>query len=501
MIRRRPLRAIVAAAFLGGCAHTADFTAPADLCDVPRTYLDVEAHDDPERSLGETTFSQSLREAYMAPSPVRHAEEEPVSPSMLLLSGGSQNGAFGGGFVHRWAEERPGGLPRFKVVTGISTGAIYSTHAFLDRTDVIVRNERIFAEKEILRRYVGKGGMRSISGGITTVRKGAVGDLGPMRTRYLAELTDEVMRAVADEADAGRKLYVAAVDVDLAKAVIFDLTAYAQAYNRLPRGAEAALEHRRACYADVILASSSVPVAAPPTFIDNRMYIDGGARFGFITDEIGKTADELGQWLDRGGPRSTDEPWRPNLYLLVNGTLEVEARCGKLKARKEDDPCAPGTPKGSPEGQHEKWDLLGLIERSVGILINQVYRFSNERVWLAASDRGFVPHMQRILPDLNAAKRAIGFKGESGEKTCAEWAAVDDRVESPLEFHPRYMHCLVEYGFERARKSKWACFDPLPPGIPETAKKKAWDERCRNVPQTFTDDPRIRIPLAAKPAA
>ena len=428
--------------------------------------------------------------------PVEASDElEPVSPSMLLLSGGSQHGAFGGGFVHEWAAERPTGLPRFRVVTGISTGAIYSTHAFLDRTEVIVKNERIFREGEILRRYVGKGGMETVSGGITTVRKGAVGDLYPMRDRYLGELTDDVMKAVAAEADSGRKLYVAAVDVDLGKAAIFDMTEYAQRYRLIPEANTERLEHHRECYANVILASSSVPVAAPPTFIDNRMYIDGGARFGFITDEIGKTADELGKWFDSGDGVATLGSSRPNLYLLVNGTLEVEPRCGKLKTWKNDTPCPPGTSKASPHGQHEKWDILSLVERSVSILVNQVYRFSNERAWLGASNGGFVPHMQRMLPDMNATKRTIEFPGETGANSCAEWAAIDDKVEKPIEFHPRYMHCLVKYGAERAEKSKWACFDPLPSNVPAT-RRKGWDERCKDVPQTFTDNPLVDIPIA-----
>jgi len=393
------------AALVSGCAHPAEFTAQDQMCEVPKTYLEVEAHDDPviEDSLtGSTSFSQSIRNAYQAPpAPETGFNKDPVTSSMLLLSGGSQHGAFGGGFVREWALERPSGLPRFKVVTGISTGAIYATHAFLNRTDVIVKNEHIFREGEILKRYVGNGGMKTLGGGFTTVKKGSVGDLYPMRDRYLGELTDEVVRAVAREADDGRKLYIAAVDLDLGKAAIFDMTQYAQSYRAVPRSDQARLDRMRLCFSNVILASSSVPVAAPPTVIDNRMYIDGGARFGFITDEIGKTADELGNWFAAAARNNLEggvPAHRPNLYLLVNGTLEVELQCGKLKKSQVDNPCPPGTPKASPEGQHEKWDILSLIGRSVDILINQIYRFSNDRVWVASSGWGFIPHMQRMLP-------------------------------------------------------------------------------------------------------
>lgn len=494
----KPKRGLAFLATLAaGCAISPGPEVPvAQMCNVPRTYLGLEAHDDPARTvatMGTQNFSRSLLDAYFRPPPVQLiTAEEPVSPSMLFLSGGSQHGAFGGGFVHEWAKERPSGLPRFKVVTGISTGAIIATHAFLDRTETIVKNERIFAEKELLNRYVGKAGMKSIGGGLTTVRKGSVGDLYPMRERFLTELTDEVVRAVAREADQGRKLYVGAVDIDLGKAAIFDMTEYAQKYAARPATDIGLLAHMRRCYANVILASSSVPVAAPPTFIDNRMYIDGGARFGLITDEIGKTADELGKWFDAGRLLSLGNA-RPNIYVLINGTLEMKLRCGKAKKSNSDDPCPPGSPVASTAGQHEDWDILSLVERSVGILINQIYRFSNDRIWLAATQKGFVPHMQRMLPDIDKKERALPeFPGAGPPRTCDAWAKEDERIEHPVEFHPRYMHCLVEYGAERAEKSKWACFDPLPAFVGKDARM-AWDNRCRGVPQSFTDSPLLRI--------
>ena len=41
------LVALLIAALTGGCAHTPDFTPSHNMCDVPKTYLEVEAHDDP----------------------------------------------------------------------------------------------------------------------------------------------------------------------------------------------------------------------------------------------------------------------------------------------------------------------------------------------------------------------------------------------------------------------------------------------------------------------
>ena len=49
--------------------------------------------------------------------------------SALTLSGGGSRGAYGAGVLSGWTVR--GGRPQFDVVTGISTGALMATHAFL----------------------------------------------------------------------------------------------------------------------------------------------------------------------------------------------------------------------------------------------------------------------------------------------------------------------------------------------------------------------------------
>src|SRR5580704_17285063 len=54
----------------------------------------------------------------------------PVPPeSILAISGGGDNGAFGAGLLVGWSES--GTRPPFRVVTGISTGALAAPFAFL----------------------------------------------------------------------------------------------------------------------------------------------------------------------------------------------------------------------------------------------------------------------------------------------------------------------------------------------------------------------------------
>lgn len=47
----------------------------------------------------------------------------------LVLSGGGQNGAFGAGLLNGWT--KAGTRPEFRIVTGVSTGALIAPFAFL----------------------------------------------------------------------------------------------------------------------------------------------------------------------------------------------------------------------------------------------------------------------------------------------------------------------------------------------------------------------------------
>jgi predicted acylesterase/phospholipase RssA len=47
----------------------------------------------------------------------------------LALSGGGAHGAFGAGFIYGWTEMST--MPEFKIVTGISTGALIACLTFL----------------------------------------------------------------------------------------------------------------------------------------------------------------------------------------------------------------------------------------------------------------------------------------------------------------------------------------------------------------------------------
>jgi len=400
------------------------------------------------------------------------SDGRPIAPAMLFLSGGSQHGAFGAGFLKGW-KERETHLPKFAVVTGISTGAILSTFAFIDEPDVMAKAYSIQNENRLLKPLVSvKGGSPTIKGYVGLVKKGAIADLRPLRGFLSDVLNDSVLADVAAGALEGRILRVGVVNVDTGTAVSLDLADMARRWATADAALQAAgsdtiaaekarkaKEEAKACYVEAIVASSSAPLAALPVFIDERMYIDGGARFGAYSNEFEKfvALARRPANLVRGKALS------PTVYLLINGDQNIPSRCG----RKDDADCDPprtsenkGKPLGDPAedkpadgklpGPHGKWQFLKMALRSEQILGNQVYRFSADSIAnLARREK-----MSLYYAQINADKGAHPFhlkddKLGEGDMTCDQAYELDKRLLDPVQFYPRYMRCLVDYGYRR----------------------------------------------------
>jgi hypothetical protein len=141
-----------------------------------------------------------------------------------------------------------------------------ATHAFLNQAPATTESYRITSESEILKPYVKSRELKGLRDIYTTMRKGAVAELTPTRELPSTRITESMLKRVADEAR-DRSLLVGTVEVELGKAFIFDMTALAGKF--VSTQDPARRKQLRDCYFDIILASSSVPLAAPPTFIDN----------------------------------------------------------------------------------------------------------------------------------------------------------------------------------------------------------------------------------------
>lgn len=427
---------------LGACNVTPPVTTQAMMCNFDPIPLEVEVPPDAALEERDGELADVVRVSLAsAPAPLGGG-----LPAMLFMSGGGEHGAFGAGYLAGYAEKRGGRLPEFRVVTGISTGSILATFAFLGDTAKMVEGYSITSESELLVPFIRTRDGHPTPGSLVRVmREGAVADLSPLRSRLLEEITPEVLGQVSAAHRSGRKLLVGAVDVDLGQAMVFDLTRMADRYGAATSDAERTL--LRGCYVEAILASSSAPLAARPVFIDNRMYVDGGVRFGMFSDEISGVSP------GGAGARARAPLPRHNVHLIVNGNLEVTQECGKVDSAL----CGPpNPPTGGTAGAHRPWNLVGLAGRSERLLVNQVYRFSADRVRVQAEEAGNPFYVARIEQDVNAFRYTLSDPVlGSGTRTCAEWTALDRSLDHPVQFFPRYMRCLIAYGRERGRTGTW----------------------------------------------
>lgn len=194
------------------------------------------------------------------------AEGDTVRMATLALSGGGADGAFGAGLLAGWTAR--GDRPRFKMVTGISTGAIISVFAYLgpEHDETLRRIYTEYASEDLFVPAI----LRGLTGGTAL--------LDTRRYRRLIEryITGAVVRAMADAYRDGRVLLIGTTNLDAARPVIWNI------------GAIAASGHpdARRLIHDVIQASSAIPAAFPPVLIPvagpggrgyDEMHVDGGA--------------------------------------------------------------------------------------------------------------------------------------------------------------------------------------------------------------------------------
>jgi hypothetical protein len=208
------------------------------------------------------------REAFAALERERAAHGAGALPTanLLALSGGGQDGAFGAGLLTGWTENHTRPRPEFKLVTGVSAGALIAPFAFLGpEYDPTLR--RIFTETAASGVYKRQSLLSIIDGD-------SVVDTGPLLQSILSYLDDDVIARIAQGYRNGRLLLIGTTNLDVGRSVIWNI------------GAIAASGHpnTREFIAKILLASASVPAVFPPVFFDaefdgqhyQEMHVDGG---------------------------------------------------------------------------------------------------------------------------------------------------------------------------------------------------------------------------------
>jgi predicted patatin/cPLA2 family phospholipase len=187
------------------------------------------------------------------------------SASYLAVSGGGDNGAFGAGLLVGWSEN--GTRPSFKLVTGISAGALIAPFAFLGSAyDPQLRAvyTDITPSEVYQRRWL-----------IEAVFNDALSDTDPLFQLISRYADADLLAAIAREYRKGRVLLIGTTNLDQQRPIIWNIGAIAAS------GQPGALD----LFRKILLASASIPGVFPPVMIDveagghryQEMHVDGGA--------------------------------------------------------------------------------------------------------------------------------------------------------------------------------------------------------------------------------
>jgi hypothetical protein len=178
---------------------------------------------------------------------------------LLLLSGGGQHGAYGIGFLRGWRARPDAPMPRFDLVTGVSTGALQAPFALLGT------EAALDAAATLYRDAAGRSAP-TMDWLFWLRRTGGVVDTARYRRAIASAILSERMRdELWVELDAGRQLATATTDLDLGIGRVWDL-------GRELRGGAGGPERVES----VLLATTAVPGVFPPVVIDGHVHADGG---------------------------------------------------------------------------------------------------------------------------------------------------------------------------------------------------------------------------------
>ncbi len=236
--------------------------------------------------------------------------------NFLAISGGGGDGAFGAGLLSGWT--KAGTRPEFKLVTGVSTGALIAPFAFLGpaydeqlkRVFTTISAEDIYFE-------------RGFSG---VLFNDALSDTTPLFNFISGSVNEEMLTAIAREYKKGRLLLIGTTNLDARRPVIWNM------------GAIAASGHPKALdlFRKILLASSAIPAAFPPVMFDvevdgkqyQEMHVDGGAiaQLFLYPPDVGRKIVNKGikrerrAYIIRNG--ALGEDWSP----VERSTLDIAGR-------------------------------------------------------------------------------------------------------------------------------------------------------------------------------
>ena len=350
------------------------------------------------------------------PDPGAPRDPNAVKPSILLLSGGGQWGAFGAGFLTTLAADQSEARPNPIAITGVSTGALQMLFvgAGLEDPNIRAAMRRAYSparEKDVVNR--GWTGFAAVTGSISGLK--------PLRARVENALCpDDAIRAAGKGsltaecplldrlAAADTLMYSGFVEATSGRFQYADIGAIA-------RDKTLTADQRRTCIAGAALASVAMPVFFQQVTVGKKTDYDGGVRQSvFATHIQRRVANQIVQ-------RHVQQAPTPVL-VLRNGPTDVE-----------EDTKADGTR-----------NALDSALRAQAIIVNQVEVTSVAALRLQnpAGHLGFASadgwRIQPYTPPGGTATTCGDIKSAHRE----------------AQFVPDFMQCIMAYGERRARANR-----------------------------------------------
>jgi predicted acylesterase/phospholipase RssA len=228
--------------------------------------------------------------------------------SILAISGGAEDGAYGAGLLTGWSEK--GDRPQFDMVTGISTGALSAPFAFMGR-DYDRRLTEVYTKTDASQVFK----KRVVSG---LLGGASLADTGPLMKTIQRYADARLLDAIGEEHNKGRRLLIGTTNIDLGRPVIWDIGAIANS----------GLPNRVELFQKVLLASASIPGAFPPVEFETvangtkitELHVDGG-----VVNQVFSYPPELGLSRFTAGRRV-------NLYVLRNSKAKPDFQITKANA-------------------------------------------------------------------------------------------------------------------------------------------------------------------------
>ena len=279
---------------------------------------------------------------------------------VLIVSGGGGFGAYGAGLLNGWTAS--GTRPRFKIVTGVSTGSLIAPFAFLGPD----------WDEELKAAYMGIAGDDDVAtsrGFLGLLTNDAFSSSEPLQGLIASHVGPEMLAAIADEHRSWRRLYVGTANMDAQRFTIWNMGAIAAS------GRPDALE----LFRKVLLASSSIPIIMPPVLFDidvdgqrfDEMHVDGGVQAQFF---VPLRVINLPAAIKEAQANGFAYTPSPRMFVIRNA-------------------------KFTPEPKRVERGILPIAERTISTMIQAMGQSDLYRIFAIARVRGGDFHYSQVPAD------------------------------------------------------------------------------------------------------